>query len=298
MPNARKIQNLYAYNTHVSFEVFPPKTNQGLKQIYQTIARLKGMSPDFFSVTYGAGGSTAEKSLDIASAITNLAQVTCVAHFTCAHLSRPQVLELLQSLEFHGINNVLALRGDPPQGQGTFVRPQDGFGYASELVAFIREHSKVGILVAGYPEGHMENPDKEDDFRHLVQKVEAGADGIVTQLFFDNRFLVEFKEKLDRAGVQVPLVAGIFPLSNLKQLDRIASMSKNYVPPRLKAGLEKWANDPESMEQFGTDYAIEQVQGLLDLGFRDFHFYTMNRYQQTRNILFALKDYFPRLKFD
>jgi len=297
MPYSKRIKDLLLHNTHVSFEVFPPKTNQGLRQIYQTIAKLKHLSPDFISVTYGAGGSTAEKSLDIASAITNLAQTTCVAHFTCAHMDRDQVLDLLKLLEFHGVNNVLALRGDPPQGQKDFVRPENGFGYANELVAFIREHSDIGILVAGYPEGHMENPSFDDDFEHLVNKVNAGADGIVTQLFFENRYLYEFQERLSNAGVTVPLISGIFPLSNIKQLDRIAQMSKNHVPDRLRKGLAKWADDPISMEKFGTDYAIEQVQDLLDHGVTDFHFYTMNRHQQTRDILFALRQYFPRLTF-
>jgi len=298
MPHSKRIKDLLRRNTHVSFEFFPPKTNQGLRQIYQSIAKLKQLSPDFISVTYGAGGSTAEKSLDIASAITNLAQITCVAHFTCAHLNQDQVLELLKSLEFHGINNVLALRGDPPQGQEQFVRPENGFGYANELVAFIREHSDVGILVAGYPEGHMENPNIDEDFQHLVNKVQAGADGIVTQLFFENQYLYDFQERLDKANVEVPVISGIFPLSNFKQLTRIAQMSKNHVPERLYKGLEKWADDPESMEKFGTDFAIEQVQDLLDHGCTDFHFYTMNRHQQTRQILFELRAYFPHLSFN
>ncbi|MDT8446382.1 MAG: methylenetetrahydrofolate reductase [NAD(P)H] [bacterium] len=297
MPHQRNIRNLYRYQTHVSFELFPPKTESGLRQIYQTIAKLKNLRPDFFSVTYGAGGTTAEKSLEIASAITNLAETTCVAHFTCAHLSQDQVLELLKSLEFHGIHNVLALRGDPPKGSDSFTRPENGFGYASELVAFIRQHTDAGILVAGYPEGHMENPDKETDFKHLLEKIDAGADGIVTQLFFDNQVMFDFKEKLDQAGVTIPVTAGIFPLSNAKQVARIAQLSRTSIPPKLQKGLDKWGGDASEMERFGTDYAIEQVEELLLAGLRDFHFYTMNRFEQTRNLLWALKEYFPHLRF-
>lgn len=296
MSQHKNLRNLYRYDARVSFELFPPKTESGLKQIYQTIAKLKTLNPDFFSVTYGAGGTTAEKSLEIASAITNLAETTCVAHFTCAHLSRDQVLELLRSLEFHGIYNVLALRGDPPKGESSFTRPENGFGYASELVTFIREHTEAGILVAGYPEGHMENPDREADFNHLLEKVNAGADGIVTQLFFENQYMLDFAERLDKAGVSIPVTAGIFPLSNAKQVGRIAELSRTHIPEKLKKGIEKWGDDPTDMERFGTDFAIEQVDQLVQAGLRNFHFYTMNRFEQTKNILLALRDYFPRLK--
>ncbi len=289
------ISSIYSYNTHVSFEVFPPVTSQGIKQIYQTIARLKDIHPDFFSVTYGAGGSTSEKSLEIASALTNLAQVTCVAHLTCVGMDRNQVEELLGSLEFHGISNVLALRGDPPQGSTKFVKPENGFEYASELVAFIREHSNVGILVAGYPEGHQENPSKDDDFRHLVEKVKAGADGIVTQLFFDNRCLFDFAEKLEKSGCSLPLIAGIFPISNAKQIVRITELSGASIPPDLQTGLDKFGDSRENMVKFGTDYAVRQVKELLDGGINCFHFYTMNRHQQTRDVLIQLKEYFPKL---
>ncbi|NQU65846.1 MAG: methylenetetrahydrofolate reductase, partial [SAR324 cluster bacterium] len=220
-----QLSEIYKHNTHVSFEFFPPKTSHGIKQIYQSIVRLKSMNPDFFSVTYGAGGSTAEKSLEIASALTNLAQVTCVAHLTCVGMNRDQVGDLLQSLSYHGVNNVLALRGDPPAGNEKFIKPENGFSHASELVRFVRERSKMGILVAGYPEGHIENPSREDDFKYLLEKVAAGADGIVTQLFFDNHFLFEMAENLDKSGVKVPLLAGIFPISNAKQIIRITELS-------------------------------------------------------------------------
>ncbi len=294
---SKYLYDIYNYDTHVSFEFFPPKTNQGRKQIYQSIAKLKNMNPDFFSVTYGAGGSTADRSLEIASALTNLAQVTCVAHITCVGMNRDQVKSLLKCLEFHGISNVLALRGDPPDGESTFVKPENGFSYASELVQFIRENSSLGILVAGYPEGHKENNSKDEDFKHLVEKVNAGANGIVTQMFFDNRFLFEFAEKLNQAGVNVPLIAGIFPLSSEKQVKRVFDLSGATFPPELVKGIEKYSNSPKDMEKFGTDFAVKQVEELLKGGINFFHFYTMNRHQQTRDILFQLKKYFPRLNF-
>lgn len=293
----KRLSDIFNRNTHVSFEFFPPKSNQGLKQIYQTIAKLKTLNPDFFSVTYGAGGSTAEKSLEISSAVTNLAQVTCVAHFTCVGMDRDQVKELLGTLEFHGIRNVLALRGDPPQGATKFVQPENGFAYASELVSFIRKHSDVGILVAGYPEGHQDNPSKEDDFKHLLEKVDAGADGIVTQAFFDNRCLFDFAEKLERSRVQVPLIAGIFPISNGKQIKRIIELSGAAITPELQAGIDKYVGNPADMKKFGTEFAIKQVRELLEGGINAFHFYTMNRHQQTRDILYQLKEYFPKLTF-
>ncbi|MFH2128953.1 MAG: methylenetetrahydrofolate reductase [NAD(P)H] [bacterium] len=291
----KKISEIYSYNTHVSFEFFPPKTSHGIKQIYQSIARLKNMNPDFFSVTYGAGGSTADKSLEIASALTNLAQVTCVAHLTCVGMNRDQVDVLLQSLAYHGIANVLALRGDPPAGDAKFIKPENGFAFAAELVRFIRERSDMGILVAGYPEGHSENPSRDEDFKHLVEKVAAGADGIVTQLFFENRFLFEMIENLDRASVKVPLLAGIFPISNAKQILRITELSGASVPEKLKLGLDKYADNADDMEKFGTDFAVEQIEALLAGGVKHFHFYTMNRHRQIRNILLQLRSYFPQL---
>ena len=293
----KRIYDLFTYDTHVSFEFFPPKTNQGRKQIYQAITKLKSLNPDFFSVTYGAGGSSAERSLEIASALTNLAQVTCVAHLTCSGMNREQVAQLLRDLEFHGISNVLALRGDPPQGQKEFIRPEDGFSYATELVRFIRTNSDMGILVAGYPEGHVENPDKEDDFRHLLEKVNAGANGIITQLFFDNKYLFEFERKLREAGVEIPLIAGIFPISNAKQIKRMTELSGATIPDELLKEIEKYQDSPEDVERVGTDFAVQQVKELLKGGINHFHFYTMNRHQQTRNILFQLRKYFPRLNF-
>ena len=296
-PVNRYIYDLFKYDTHVSFEFFPPKTNQGRKQIYQSIAKLKDMNPDFFSVTYGAGGTTAETSLEIATALTNLAQVTCVAHITCVGMNRSEVKSLLELLEFHGITNVLALRGDPPQGQTEFVKPDDGFAYASELVSFIRDNSNMGILVAGYPEGHKDNPDKEDDFKHLLEKINAGANGIITQLFFDNRYLLDFSNRLKGAGVDIPVIAGIFPISNGKQIQRITELSGATIPDDLLAAIEKYGDSPTEMELIGTDYAVKQVTELLEAGITHFHFYTMNRHDQTRKILYQLKHYFPRLNF-
>jgi methylenetetrahydrofolate reductase (NADPH) len=294
---AKLISDIFTHNTHVSFEFFPPKTSQGLRLIYQSVAKLKDMNPDFVSVTYGAGGSTAEKSLEIASALTNLGGLTCVAHITCVGMTRPQIQEQLKGLEFHGVSNVLALRGDPPEGTDRFEKPENGFSYASELVHFIRENSSMGVLVAGYPEGHQENPSAEDDFIHLVEKVKAGAHGIITQLFFDNIRMFEFYDKLLQAGVSVPLIAGIFPISNAKQIVRLTQLSGATIPPELQVGLDKYADNPEDMRKFGTDYAIAQVKELLEGGIECFHFYTMNRHQQTRTILTELKEYFPRLNF-
>ncbi len=293
----KHIYDLFSYDTHVSFEFFPPKTNQGRKQIYQSIAKLKSMNPDFFSVTYGAGGSTADRSLEIASALTNLAQVTCVAHITCVGMNRDQVKELLKGLEFHGIANVLALRGDPPKGETEFVKPENGFQYASELVRFIRQNSDMGILIAGYPEGHKENPNREDDFKHLLEKIEAGANGIITQLCFENAYLFDFKERLVNAGAKLPLIAGIFPISNAVQIKRVTELSGATIPGELMAGIEKYGDSPEDMEKFGTEYAVNQVKELLKGGITHFHFYTMNRHQQTRNVLYQLRRYFPRLNF-
>jgi methylenetetrahydrofolate reductase (NADPH) len=294
----KPIATLFRHHTHVSFEVFPPKTSQGVKQIYQTIAHLKGMNPDFFSVTYGAGGTTSEKSLEIESALVNLARVNCVAHLTCVGMNRQQMGETLKALAFHGISNVLALRGDPPAGSRQFVKPENGFAYATELVRFIRGESSMGVLVAGYPEGHKEAPSWEDDFRHLVEKVQAGADAVVTQLFFENDYLFALADKLRGAGVEVPLLAGIFPISSAGQIERLTELSGATIPQRLRDALDRYGDSPTDMERFGTDYAVEQVTRLLEGGITAFHFYTMNRHRQIRQILDQLRDYFPRLVFE
>ena len=283
---------------HVSFEVFPPKNRKGLLQIYRTIAGLKKLKPDFFSVTYGAGGSTADRSLEIASAVQNLAGEDCVAHFTCVGMGREQVRSLLSDLKLHGIENVLALRGDPPEGTTQYVKPEDGFSYAKELVEFIRENIDVGILVAGYPEGHQEAKSREEDFKYLVEKVNAGADGIVTQAFFDNSYFFDFKNKLEEAGVTIPILAGIFPISNEKQIRRIIELSGASIPEKLQKGLDKYSGNPENIEKFGTEFAIEQVEELITAKHDFFHFYTMNREKQTRRILLELQQYFPNLDFD
>lgn len=283
---------------HVSFEVFPPKNTKGLSQIYRTIAGLKKLQPDFFSVTYGAGGSTAERSLEIASAVQNLAEINCVAHFTCVGMNKEQIRELLSDLKSHGIQNVLALRGDPPGESGKYEKPENGFSHAGELVQFIRENTDVGILVAGYPEGHQEALSKEEDFQHLVEKVKVGADGIVTQLFFDNRYFLDFRNKLIQANINIPLLAGIFPISNAKQIVRITQLSGASIPDVLQQGLDRYGDNPTSMEKFGTEYAVKQVEELVKAGHQYFHFYTMNRENQARTILYQLKEHFPHLHFE
>ena len=292
------ISQIYAEKgPHVSFEVFPPKTQKGLKQIYQTIYHLKSLNPDFLSVTYGAGGTTAEKSLEIASAVQNLANINCVAHFTCVGMDQTQILDLLKTLKSHGIRNVIALRGDPPQGQKSYIPVKNGFAYATQLVSFIRENIAVGILVAGYPEGHKDNPSKDKDFQHLLEKVNAGANGIITQLFFENRFMLEFTEKLKNHHIDIPVVSGIMPISSKINMKRIIELSGVSIPPEVQNALLKYENSPKELDKFGRDFAIEQVENLLKNELNCFHFYTMNRHEQTKQILFALKTNFPNLTF-
>ena len=201
-----------------SFEFFPPKTDEGFTQLYQTIENLKPWKPGYVSVTYGAGGSTRSKTIDLVGRIKGQIELESMAHLTCVGHTADEIRDILDLLKEKGIENVLALRGDPPKGEEKFVKTENGFEFGNELVAFIRKNYSFCLGVAGYPEGHVECPDKSADLENLKRKVDAGADFIVTQLFFDNRFFIEFLEKARAIGIQVPIIPGIMPILNAKQM--------------------------------------------------------------------------------
>ncbi len=279
------------YNANISFELFPPNTNQGLRQIYEAVYQLARLNPDFFSVTYGAGGSTAKHSIEIASAILHLTKNICIPHFTCMGNTKELVSSMLAIFEEQKITSVMALRGDkvPDQAQNQAT----DFKYAVDLVRFIRETTELNILVAGYPEGHIEAKDKKEDWQHTKEKIAAGANGVVTQLTFDNQYIYDFCEYLETESSKVPVLVGIFPLSNVKQLERITKLTKVKIPQDLKQGIEKYGDNTADFYAFATDYAIKQIEDLLHNHFTHFHFYTMNRSKQTIEILSALRHYFP-----
>jgi methylenetetrahydrofolate reductase (NADPH) len=275
-----------------SFELFPPKTDDGVRQLFETVTALRPLGPAFVSVTYGAGGSTRERTLDLVRRLKKESEVEAVAHITCVGASRDEIGAVLDEVAAAGIQNVIALRGDPPRGATRFERHPDGFEYASELVAFIRSDAArwpFCLGAAAYPEGHVETRDLSRDLANLKVKVEAGADFLVTQLFFDNSRYFRFVERARAAGITVPILAGIMPFTNVDQVERFTAMCGACIPAPLRAAMEVRRDDPDASLQLGVAYATLQCAELLRGGAPGLHFYTLNRSPSTRAIVAALR---------
>jgi methylenetetrahydrofolate reductase (NADPH) len=271
----------------ISFEFFPPKTEEGDRNLLEkTIPALLKTQPDYCSVTYGAGGSTREKTLRIVDRIQREHHLTAVAHLTCVCATREEIAQLLAQIRALGVRNVLALRGDPPGG-GEFQPTPGGFSYSSELVRFIREQGDLCIGVAGFPEGHIACKEgKQMDWQHLKNKIAAGADFVITQLFFDNTDYFEFRDHLTRRlGVQVPLVPGIVPILSGTQIKKFTAMCGARIPGKLAAQLDALGGDDAAVTEFGIDYATRQCQELLREGAPGVHFYTLNKAHSTVQVL-------------
>jgi methylenetetrahydrofolate reductase (NADPH) len=273
-----------------SFEFFPPKTAEGEAQLWATLEDLRSLDPGFVSVTYGAGGSTRDRTIDLVTNIKARTGIEAMAHLTCVGHTREELDEVLTRLAAARIENVLALRGDPPKGQTSFAKTEGGFQFASELVALIRDR-ELGFCVggAGYPEGHVETPSREADLKALKVKVDEGCDFLITQLFFDNAFYFDFVERSRRAGINVPIVPGIMPITNYEQVQRMVRMCGATVPMRLQLELEKVKDNPEAVNQLGVAHATVQCMELLARGVPGIHFYTLNRSPATRMIVSALR---------
>jgi methylenetetrahydrofolate reductase (NADPH) len=272
-----------------SFEFFPPKTEEGCRALLRTVEDLRPLEPGFVSVTYGAGGSTRDRSIELVRQIRTTGLET-MAHLTCVGHSKEELLPLVDQILGLGVENVLALRGDPPAGSREFIPANGGFRYAAELVRFIRERDHhLCIGGAGYPEGHVETPSREDDLRHLKAKVDAGLDFVITQLFFDNAFYFDFVERARRIGINVPIVPGIMPITNIEQLERFVRLCGATVPMRLVLQLERYRDDPEAVVQLGVAHATVQCMELLQRGVPGIHFYTLNKSPATRLIVSALR---------
>jgi methylenetetrahydrofolate reductase (NADPH) len=274
-----------------SFEFFPPKTDAGMANLRRTIHELGELSPSFVSVTYGAGGSTRERTVEIVSRVQREAGLCAMAHLTCVGASQAEIGAVLDRLVGEGIENIMALRGDPPEGETTFQRPADGFGHASDLIAFIRRRygDRLSVGGAAYPETHVECRDIDRDLANLVVKVRAGADFIVTQLFFDNIFYFEFVKRARDAGITVPIVPGIMPIRNVAQIERFTKMCGATIPASLFTELDRRRDDAEAIAQLGVAHATAQCVELLHGGAPGIHFYTLNQSPATRVILTALK---------
>jgi len=286
-----KIRNrLNPSNPCFSFEFFPPKTDEGTANLLKTLEDLAPLEPGFVSVTYGAGGSMRDRTVELVTRIKQTTGIEAMAHLTCVGHSQEELREILQRLAAAKIDNVLPLRGDPPKGETRFVPAAGGFRYASELVQFIREED-FNFCLGGacYPEGHPETVSRDDDLRHLKAKVDAGLDFLITQLFFDNAFYFDFVERARRAGINIPIVPGIMPITNYEQVHRFTRLCGATVPMRLGLQLERVKDQPEAVVQLGVAHATVQCIELLARGVPGIHFYTLNKSPATRMIVSALR---------
>jgi methylenetetrahydrofolate reductase (NADPH) len=274
-----------------SFEFFPPKTEQGVTNLERAIRELSDLKPAFVSVTYGAGGSTRERTIDLVQWIEREARITAMAHLTCVGANKDEIAGVLDRLTSAGIENIMALRGDPPAGQEQFVRTEGGFGYANDLIAFIRSRHGARVSVGGacYPEGHVECRDLDRDLANLKRKVDAGTDFVVTQFFFDNRVYFDFVTRARKAGITVPIVPGIMPIRNLASVERMTKLGGASIPATLFAELDRCRADDAAVAALGVAHATAQCVELLHGGAPGIHFYTLNQSPATRVILTALK---------
>ncbi|MBV8149763.1 MAG: methylenetetrahydrofolate reductase [NAD(P)H] [Candidatus Eremiobacteraeota bacterium] len=271
-----------------SFEFFPPKDDDGSRQLFEAISALQPLRPAFVSITYGAGGSTRARTVSLAKQIQQEIGLTVVAHVTCVGASRAELRSLFDELARAGIENVLALRGDPPKGESAFVAPSGGFAHASELVAMLRRNYDFCIGAACYPEKHPEAPNFDTDLEHLRRKIEAGADFLVSQLFFDNDAYFEFERRARNVGILTPILPGLMPITNFEQIKRFVAMCGAVIPPKLHVEMELRKGDPEAVEALGVAYASMQAIALLHSGVPGIHFYTLNKSPATRAIVSSI----------
>ncbi len=277
-----KIKDMFSENKTVfSFEIFPPKKDSSVDTIYNTLEQLNDLKPDFISVTYGAGGNTPGASTcDIASAIKNKYGIESVAHLPCINFTKDEVKNILEDFKNHGIENILALRGDINPN----IEPKREFKYASELVEFIKQNGDFDIAGACYPECHGEAENMVEDIKNLKKKVDAGADHLISQLFFDNKSFYEFEEKVRIAGIDVPIEAGIMPVTNKKQIERMVSLCGASLPAKFSRVMQRYENHPEALRDAGIAYAVDQIVDLISHGVDGIHLYTMNNPYIARKI--------------
>lgn len=283
-----------------SFEFFPPKTEKGEQVLWRSLEQLAPLGPDFVSVTYGAGGSTRARTIDIVGKIKRELGIEPMAHLTCVGATRDELARVLDQLADNDIHNVLALRGDPPQGQQKFEVVAGGLRHASELVAFVRDRGPFCVGAACYPEVHPEAPDAATDLQHLKRKVDAGVDFLISQLFFDNNSFHAFERRALEAGIRVPILPGIMPVTNFEQIRRFSEICGTTIPAPLRTRLESVAEDPQEVFWAGVSYAAHQCRGLLQPPVADpfmhprasvpgIHFYTLNKSPATRAIFEILQ---------
>ena len=269
------IERINENKVHISFEVFPPKTDAGFESVKKAVDEIAVLKPSFISVTYGAGGGTSKNTVKIASHIKNDLGVPSIAHLTCMSSTKEEVRNVIEQMKVAGIENILALRGDRPK-DSEMELPND-YHYASELIQDIKAQGDFCIGAACYPEGHVESPYKKDDILHLKEKVDCGVDFLTTQMFFDNNILYNFLYRIREKGITVPVLPGIMPVTNKKQISRICSLSGTILPARFYAIVDKFGDNPAAMQQAGIAYATDQIIDLIANGINNIHVYSMNK---------------------
>ncbi len=292
---------LASCKTSFSFEFFPPKNDAAAEQLFEHIRQLETLKPAFVSVTYGAGGSTRERTHNLVVRIKQTTSLDPVPHLTCVCHSVPDIAGILERYAAHGVSNILALGGDPPRDLANYIRENDAFQHAANLVTFIRDFNQrapanghpdsrgFGIGIAGFPEGHPATPNRALEMDHLKAKVDAGADYIVTQLFFENRDFFDYRERCELAGIKIPILAGLMPVTSLATYKRIPELALGArYPARLQRAILRAGTDAEAVKNVGIHWATEQARDLLDHQVRGIHFYTLNHSHATREIYKAL----------
>jgi len=273
-----------------SFEYFPPKTTQGIANLYDRIERMYMLGPEFIDITWGAGGSTSQLTTDICATAQSVYGLETCMHLTCTNMHKDMIDKALKDAKDAGIQNILALRGDPPRGQENWTATEGGFSYAVDLVRYIKEQygDYFGISVAGYPEVHFENKSREDDIYRLKEKLDAGADYVVTQLFYDVDLFLDWVKELRAIGITAPIIPGLLPIQSYGSFQRAVSMSKTYVPQEIKDALEPIKDDDQAVKDYGIQLAIDMIRKMMDAGISNFHLYTFNLERSSRLVLEGL----------
>ena len=282
----------------VSCEIFPPKKHDDVEKLYNTISEIKPVvSPDFVSVTYGAGGSNRGLNVEISTYIKNKLNIEIMSHLTCVNSTKEQIEDVLESLKNSNIQNILALRGDPPQGEENFTKTIGGFEYAYQLANFIKNNRDFCIGVACYPEGYPDARDINISVDYLKKKVDSGASFAISQLFFDNRYFFEYMDIVKKNNINIPIIPGIFPILNFNSIYRIKTLSGNKIPEKLYEKLERYQNDNDAIKKIGIEYTSKQTLELLEsgIGIEGIHFYTMNKSNEINEIYNNIRDKIARV---
>ena len=280
-----KIKDILKTKRTISCEFFPPREAEGIPGVLRAVERIRGYHPDFVSVTYGAGGSTRAFTEEITTTLKRETDLEVMAHLTCVAQTRDEVHQVLERLDEAGIENLIALRGDPPRGQTDFVPVEGGFQHATELLQHVRDNFDFGLAAACYPEGHTESHDLRTDTKYAKLKVDRGAEFLITQLFYDNQDLFRMVERAEQAGIDVPIVPGILPILSTAQIRRFTALCGAKIPAALDRLLDKFAEDDDAVRELGIEHATEQVRDLWDQGVPGVHFYVLNRSYSVSKIL-------------